>query len=966
MGIILPVVSLFIAFLGGLGLLSLLVRSKKSGLDTCRACGTAMILGAGLVSFLSYWLGLVVQGAWLRCIVAGICLAMAAYACRLHPPPALRRPQLTAPGSASFTIAGLQTAFLTWFSLYRTSLDWDGLFNWESKARIAFLYHGAVPLSYYTNHYDFFHRRYPPLIPMLEAWIYGFAGRMDQGALKLVGPYFYLAAVLLVLSTARRNGVFRWSSVVVTIPFLLVPSLLFGSGSASSGYADFPLSVVYLCAVVHCLEYWRTGSADAARLVGVTAMLLPFTKADGLVPLLCIAIAVAPLIVRERNWKLGAWMLAPGFGIFLAWAIFMRLLGVPREGDFLELTPYNFLIHVDQAKGLPVWTLQELTTWTRWGLLWPIALAAVAWLVWQRRPLRWYPWAATVVGPLVLFPCVYFFSAWNPIEAHVKSSIPRLFIQVASAAALLAGVALAEVFDGAKVFHDAKALPASSRSRPRSPLPGNIESGLTIQITPWLVADVLTIASIFILNVYRAVRQSVVHDEALTYLGFVSRPWRESLTSYDANNHVLHTILAKLTCNLLGPSQLALRLPSLLAGLFFLIVALRLCKTLASSEGLAFVAFLSLALNPLILDYLSLARGYSLALALFSYSALIALRLVSGEKPRARQFVAFGAALALSVTANLTFLFPSVGIFLALALLAGLGWWRAEVSARRIWLDLVRYAAIPAAAIAVPILYPPLSRATSGAFYFGSKTFMSSIVSAVGGSINYGSDTLLTPLVYVILAILVAASATSFVLLVRRKRGSEFQQPHALFLVVQWSVNSTILLLVAAHGLFGVLYPPERTGLYLVFCFTLACLSLAGLMPQPGRKHWTPLATVAFLLLLVPFTSRLSLTYYATWRYDANTRRAFDTVRIMALAHPERKSRVGCTWLYAPALEFYRRVNEVQNIEPVQYAVPTPLSGHDFYVVAGGDRAAARAAGLVEVTHYDLSDTTVLVSPPKP
>jgi len=349
----------------------------------------------------------------------------------------------------ALALASIPLAFATWLSLYREGLDWDGLFNWASKARIAFLYHGAIPLRYYRAPDDFFHRTYPPLVPVFESWIYGFLGRIDESMIKLIGPYFYLAAALLLISAAYRESRRRWLGILVVLPFLLVPGLLKGDGSAASGYADFPLAAAYLCTVVYVVEFWRNRTLESARLAGVSAMLLPFIKADGAVPLLCVAVAVVPLVIGERRWKAGAWIILPGMAVALGWWAFWKLNGVPRPGDFAAITPAVFLSHLDRAKPLLSWTFEELTTWGRWGLLWPLVAAALGGFFLYTRRSRWYPWFATVGLPLVLYPCAFFFSAWNPVEAHVKSSINRLVLQVAPAAALLVGTALAEFVENA-------------------------------------------------------------------------------------------------------------------------------------------------------------------------------------------------------------------------------------------------------------------------------------------------------------------------------------------------------------------------------------------------------------------------------------------------------------------------------------------------------------------------------------
>jgi len=209
------------------------------------------------------------------------------------------------------------------------------------------------------------------------------------------------------------------------------------------------------------------------------------------------------------------------------------------------------------------------------------------------------------------------------------------------------------------------------------------------------------IAAVFLINGYRAVEQSVTYDEAWNYLFLAVGPWASIFLQYDAGNHVLHSILIKLTCGLLGSSQLALRLPSLLAGLVFLINAMRLSRLLAPrSRMFPVLSFLALSINPLVLDYLSMARGYSLALAMFSCATLEALGLASGPAPRARRFLFLGVFLALAVSSNLTFLFPSAAVFLVLALMIGLRDRKAPTSLRRSWLHLVCYGTVPACLVA--------------------------------------------------------------------------------------------------------------------------------------------------------------------------------------------------------------------------------------------------------------------------
>ncbi len=509
------------------------------------------------------------------------------------------------------------------------------------------------------------------------------------------------------------------------------------------------------------------------------------------------------------------------------------------------------------------------------------------------------------------------------------------------------------------------------------PAPDSTGAGLPHWPGRWLLFRVVLIAAVFLINVYRAAEQSVTFDEAWSYLSFAAGPWANIFLRYEAGNHVLHSILIKLTCGLLGSSQLALRLPSLLAGLVFLINAMRLSRLLAPrSRMFAILSFLALSINPLVLDYLSMARGYSLALAMFSCATLEALGLVFGPAPRPRRFLFLGVFLALAVSSNLTFLFPSAAVFLVLALMIGLRDRKAPTARRRSWLDLVCYGTVPACLVAGLIVYLPVSHASKGHFYWGQSTLKDSIVSLVSDSLDHHPDLYGNfPSGMFTVPFYAAATAMSFtaiaalVLLARviRRR----QPPDAAvgrFIFLQLCTDVTLLLLFVAHQLTGLLYPDGRTGLYLVFCFTLMLISLTGLGMRPPHRYWMGGVIAGWALLVAQFVSQLSITYYANWRYDASTKRVFEVIRVMSLAHPERRSRISYSWNYAPALEFYRRVYDSQNIEPVQIwssTSPTPLDGYDYYVLDGGDKARASAVGLIPVLYYELSNTTVEIPPPQ-
>jgi len=160
-------------------------------------------------------------------------------------------------------------------------------------------------------------------------------------------------------------------------------------------------------------------------------------------------------------------------------------------------------------------------------------------------------------------------------------------------------------------------------------------------------------------------------DEAFTYLSFVAPPVRQILTTYSPNNHVLYSLLAKACVTALGASEITLRLPALLGAVLCLAAIRAVSRSLFGNGWMMLLAISLAALNPIVFDYFSQARGYGLALAFYLFGLLYSAR--------SRRLGVEGALLGLSVGANLTFAIPVIALdVLLIALcLARKAEWRA-------------------------------------------------------------------------------------------------------------------------------------------------------------------------------------------------------------------------------------------------------------------------------------------------
>ena len=174
---------------------------------------------------------------------------------------------------------------------------------------------------------------------------------------------------------------------------------------------------------------------------------------------------------------------------------------------------------------------------------------------------------------------------------------------------------------------------------------------------------ILLLGALVAVNAYRAWTQSITYDEAYTYQLYVSGPVGGILANTSANNHVLFSLLAKATTTAFGPSELSLRLPSVAAGAIYFATIFLLGRLVLGYVPTFTITVAALALNPLVLDFLSAGRGYGLALALFM-GGFYQLAIIFARRQRAAgvrdsfRWVAASLTLASSVLANFAFAFP--------------------------------------------------------------------------------------------------------------------------------------------------------------------------------------------------------------------------------------------------------------------------------------------------------------------
>ena len=128
-------------------------------------------------------------------------------------------------------------------------------------------------------------------------------------------------------------------------------------------------------------------------------------------------------------------------------------------------------------------------------------------------------------------------------------------------------------------------------------------------------AEVVIVALLILLGaVLRGLllHRTVIYDEAFTCTYYAVRPVYIILSDYSyPNNHILHTLLVKLSMALFGWGEVQARLPAFIAGLAVLPFFWAWVRATFGSTAALFALGLVALSGPLI-EYSALARGYSL------------------------------------------------------------------------------------------------------------------------------------------------------------------------------------------------------------------------------------------------------------------------------------------------------------------------------------------------------------------
>lgn len=430
-------------------------------------------------------------------------------------------------------------------------------------------------------------------------------------------------------------------------------------------------------------------------------------------------------------------------------------------------------------------------------------------------------------------------------------------------------------------------------------------------------------------TVARAILVSFTWDESWTFIHHVlpRMYFQEAHDKMGGNHHLLNVWGMIAAHKLFGSSELALRLPNLLAHALYLYATARIAL-MARTTVVAVAAFLLLNLHPYLLDFFSLARGYGLACA-WMMVALWRMACYHREGGGMRRLVLAASAAMLSAMSHVIM----VNFLLAFGLGFLLSWAVQAWCGRRSmpWRQVAALAFIAAIGLAV-VLPNALSLSSGGSLNFGCDRFWGCMVDSLGMKFLYHHPytTSISTMMAMILASVVIVCVV--VLLHARKDGWLDQLgPMAFASVV---LLACLIAFALQQWWFDVPLPRSRTALFLVPL--LFFIPVQGLVAWPaGSRIPMVMACAGCIPLLVHQWRSANLTYAVEWKPEGEVARMLQMIQQDHAPIAELRPIVTLASGFESAgcVPYYRAKDSLQwlNVRPREF--PQPFEQSDYYIV---------------------------------
>lgn len=430
---------------------------------------------------------------------------------------------------------------------------------------------------------------------------------------------------------------------------------------------------------------------------------------------------------------------------------------------------------------------------------------------------------------------------------------------------------------------------------------------------------VLAGSGLLVFVIYKAYNLSFTHDESYTYLHYVHQGFMD-IISYKTpytNNHILNTVFMKYCEVFFGNSEIALRLPNIVAFIIYSTFATMLLYK--HCPKLLLPCYLLLVLNPYLLDFFALARGYGLSIG-FLLMSIYYLSLYFSTKQN-KHLILFNVGAFLAVMSNFSLLNYYVAALIVYNVVAYILVKFSTPNENNAF-HFYKFNKINLISVLISgmVLYEPLRRISKKSLLdFGGKIgFMQDTVASSIDDLFYEMHVTECYVIILKSLILIVTFFTLLLIITRIiKKEKEFFIENTTLMIVNLTLLTIVLITLIQHIILGNDFYVHRFALFLYPLFILNLILLIHYFFNKGfRKSGLLFSSALAILLVVNLFKNHSLIYFKDWKYDADTKMVMQQLIKEHDKFPNKKMRLGINWLFEPGTNFYRYTWDLKWMNP--------------------------------------------------
>lgn len=373
---------------------------------------------------------------------------------------------------------------------------------------------------------------------------------------------------------------------------------------------------------------------------------------------------------------------------------------------------------------------------------------------------------------------------------------------------------------------------------------------------------------VFIYLLLRSSLIPLVHDEAATFFHYIHKAsFLPPFAHWDANNHILNSMLSYFSYSLFGSSELALRLPNLLFFPLFFFYTYKISTEL-SNKILRWTFIISLVFAHNFIEYFGLTRGYGMSMALLFAAIWYLIQVFKHSK--LKNYFLSSLFMSFAILANLTLINSALLLFGILLIQILINYKNTDNKKSIKSFGIVLFTLGITIALSISLLFKFKEK---GLLYYGTldglwELTVKSLIELLSGT---ESNIIAGFVLFYFIGMLIIFART----IIKQRSFSSLWNKNFLFFYLL--IGNLIAILILGKIL-HINYPEDRTGLYLFPYFIGSSLFLLDSMSKQMSKKWLAITVLPFLFFPLHFLYSMNLSHTSFWQIERIPHRFHETI----------------------------------------------------------------------------------------